>query len=168
MAKWALWAAISGVAVVAVAAAVFNANRGPSRPQVGQPAPNFTLPALAGKPVTLDQLRGRPVVVNFWATWCEPCKQEMPALEAATKSHPGLTVLGLDDAEPAEKVRSFVQEYGLTYPILLDGDSAVQQEYRIIGEPTSIFVDSSGIVRAIYLGALTDAELQKDLQAIHA
>jgi len=146
--------------------AYWFSDRPPSVPVTGKPAPEFRLNALSGQSTSLSDYRGHPVVVNFWATWCEPCKEEMPALQAEMDSHPDLVILGVDNVEPVIRVRPFVEQYGLRYPILLDQDGTVIEQYRVVGMPTSFFVDRGGILRAEYRGALTPAILQQDLAAI--
>lgn len=156
------------VLVVVLAAGYWYSQRAPASPVVGRPAPAFELRTLDGQAASLAGYRGRPVVVNFWATWCEPCKEEMPALQAQAASRPSLTILGVDNVEAAVKVRPFVQQHGLTYPILLDQDGSVVQRYQVIGMPTSFFIDRSGILRAVYRGALTKEIINQDLALIGA
>lgn len=163
---------LSSVALLAaalVAVGVWWAvNRPPDEPVVGRPAPAFELAGLEGGSVSLAQFRGRPVVVNFWATWCEPCKQEMPALQAEAGRNPNLAIVGIDTLESAVKVRPFVAELALTFPILLDREGAVAERYRVAGMPTTFFVDRSGTLRGLYRGALTDRALRQNLDAIGA
>lgn len=156
------------VAVLLGAGGYWYAQRAPATPVVGRSAPAFHLRTLGGQNASLADYRGRPVVVNFWATWCEPCKQEMPALQSEAASHPGLTILGVDNVEAAVKVRPFVQQLGLTFPILLDQDGSVVEQYRVIGMPTSFFIDRSGTLRAVYRGALTRGSMNQDLATIGA
>lgn len=137
-------------------------------PIVGRVAPAFQLQTLAGSPASLGDYRGRPVIVNFWATWCEPCKQEMPALQAAAAAHPDMVVLGVDNVESAVKVKPFVDGLGVRFPILLDEDGSVMERYQVTGLPTSFFIDRSGVLRSFYRGALTDDVLRTDLAAIEA
>lgn len=163
------WLPLLAVGLVLVAVAiVWYRSRPPDQPIVGQVAPAFQLRSLTGATVSLSQFRGRPVLVNFWATWCTPCKKEMPALQAAAADHPKLTVLGIDNVEPAVKVRPFVEKLGIRFPVLLDQSGSVVDRYRIIGMPTSFFIDPGGVLRAVYQGALTPAALSKDLAAIGA
>src|SRR5690348_6192402 len=84
--------------------------REPNRPELNRPAPQFELKTLDGATLSLNDQRGRPVILNFWATWCEPCKEEMPALQAAAARHPELRVLAIDDPEPVEKTRAFIAQ----------------------------------------------------------
>ncbi|HLY65597.1 MAG TPA: TlpA disulfide reductase family protein [Chloroflexota bacterium] len=164
------WLGALALALLAVVAAgwywVFE--RPPATPILGRQAPTFQLAAIDGLAGSLDGYRGRPIIVNFWATWCEPCKQEMPALQAETSSQPELVVLGVDNVESAVKVKPFVQQLGVTFPILLDQDGSVMEEYQVTGLPTSFFVDRSGTLRFVYRGALTDETLRQGLAAIGA
>jgi peroxiredoxin len=157
---------LAPLALLVAVGAYWYSQRAPSAPVVGKAAPPFQLTDLTGAKETLAEYRGRPVVLNFWATWCEPCKQEMPALQAEAASSKDLVVLGIDNVEPAIRVKPFVQQYGITFPILLDQDGTVVEQYRIIGMPTSFFVDRAGVLRASYRGALTPEVLSQDLALI--
>ncbi len=138
-----------------------------STPIIGRPAPAVQLSSLDGSSNSLASYRGRPVIVNFWATWCEPCKEEMPLLQTSTSSHPDLVVLGIDNVEAPSKVRPFVDQLGVRFPILLDEDGSVLEHYQVLGLPTSFFVDRSGTLRSIYRGALTEDVLRDSLAAIY-
>ncbi|MDX1613058.1 MAG: TlpA disulfide reductase family protein [Candidatus Promineifilaceae bacterium] len=135
--------------------------------EVGDPAPDFTLNDLDGQPVTLSAFRGRPVIINFWATWCAPCRIEMPALQAAYEKHQdrGLVILALDQDEPAEVARSFFyDEMGLTFTPLLDENGLVAADYGNYGIlPTTYFVNAEGIVTAVHRGPLTERQLEERL-----
>jgi len=115
---------------------------------VGNVAPDFTLKTLDGKQVTLSQLRGKVVLLDFWATWCPPCREEMPALEAAYKKFagPDLAFVAVDLAENDVTVGAFAQQFGITFPIALDGNGQVTDTYNILPLPTSFFIDRSGKV----------------------
>ncbi len=125
-------------------------------PREGFLAPDFTLDALRGEKVTLSHLRGKIVVVNFWATWCLPCRKETPALEEAYEQYKdsGMVILGvnLTDQDSVSDVESFVQEFKLTYPILLDRDGSVSNLYQIEGLPTTFFINREGIIRTVVVG----------------
>ena len=140
--------------------------RAPATPEVGRTAPAFKLNGLSGSDVSLDVYRGRPVIVNFWATWCVPCKEEMPALQAQLAASQDLVILGVDEVESAVVVKPFVQQLGINFPIALDQDGSLMDQYNVIGMPTSFFVDRSGTLRAIYRGALTPDDLQLNLAVI--
>jgi cytochrome c biogenesis protein CcmG/thiol:disulfide interchange protein DsbE len=138
-------------------------------PQVGKKAADFKLNNLDGSAVSLSQYHGNPVILNFWATWCEPCKQEMPLLESYyQKSLHNLVVLGINDEEPPDKVKAFVSEYRLTFPILLDTDGAIANLFFVHGYPTSLFIDADGVLRAQHIGTLSEDILQNYLILIGA
>ncbi len=134
-------------------------------PKIGALAPDFTLPGLDGTPVRLSDLRGKTVLINFWATWCGPCRKEFPELVKLVQQQGdrGLVVLAVDVSESRDDVARFAQEFGATFPIVLDSDSSVVQSYRLIGLPTSLFVDRDGILRAQQLGPLSEASLTAKL-----
>lgn len=111
-------------------------------------APDFSLPSLDGDPVTLSALRGQVVFLNFWATWCPPCREEMPSIERLHRELriEGLAVLALDVGESPAVVARFVESFRLSFPVLLDADSEVSRRYGISGLPTTVLVDRSGRV----------------------
>jgi cytochrome c biogenesis protein CcmG/thiol:disulfide interchange protein DsbE len=123
-------------------------------PLPGHRAPDFTLPSLAGEPVTLSDLQGQVVLVNIWATWCPPCRDEMPAIEAVYQRYGnrGFTVLAVNQMEPQAAVADFVQELGLTFPIVLDGRGSVSQLYRVRALPTTFFIGRDGMIRDMLIG----------------
>ena len=123
-------------------------------PLPGHRAPDFTLPNLAGEPVALSDLQGRVVLVNIWATWCPPCRAEMPAIEAVYQQYryQGFTVLAVNQMEPQVAVADFVQELGLTFPIVLDGRGSVSQLYRVRALPTTFFIGRDGMIRDMLIG----------------
>lgn len=134
----------------------------------GSQAPDFALKDLQGRTVRLSDYQGQPVLVNFWATWCVPCRLEMPALEQryARWQSSGLVILAVDFAEPASDVKSFKDEFGLSFPLLLDPNGDVQQMYRVRGYPSSFFVDPDGVIQVVQIGPLTEGQLDADLAAI--
>jgi peroxiredoxin len=127
----------------------------------GRPAPDYVAVTLDGDSIGVHELRGRVVLLNVWATWCRPCIREMPALQRLyDKLEPlGFTVLAVsvDNAalalgDPAEAVRGFVEQYQLTFPILLDPDRGIESTYQISGMPTSYLIDRGGVIRDRVLG----------------
>lgn len=137
-----------------------------SNPNVGQLAPDFTLTDLEGEPVKLSDLRGRAVLLNFWASWCPPCRAEMPDLqEAHEKYSDGIRILAVNIQEDKEAVKNFVQEFGLTFTVLLDSDGSVARTYRIAAIPTSFFIDRNGIIRLRWVGALSKQALEAGIRA---
>lgn len=125
---------------------------------VGQEAPDFELKSLAGGRVRLKDLRGHPVLVNFWASWCVPCAAEMPLIIAADDSlrDQGLLVVAvnLTDQERMKDVRAFVDSFGLTFPVLLDERGRVRERYGLVAVPTSVFIDATGLVRHLISGPM--------------
>jgi peroxiredoxin len=121
----------------------------------GVSAPNFELPTLAGERVSLANLRGRIVVVNFWATWCPPCVDEMPSLERLHRAlgREGLVVLGVSADEDEAALRAFVAKAGITFPILRDpGGRSAAALYRTTGYPETFVVDAKGVLHESFVG----------------
>ena len=132
--------------------------------EVNRPAPAFSLQTVAGDRISLTAYRGKVVLVNFWGTWCEPCKRELPALQAANErlGAKGLAIIGvnLTDDEKLQGVsedgiRQFVAQYNLTYPIALDREGSVTNAFRVFPLPTSFFIDAQGQIRYVHVGELT-------------
>jgi thiol-disulfide isomerase/thioredoxin len=134
---------------------------------LGQPAPAFSLKSLDGGTVQLATYSGKPLLVNVWATWCVPCRQEMPAIQRAyDRYHPqGLQALAIDELEGEGDITSFATKIHVSLPIAID-DGSFSQAYGVGVMPTSIFVDAHGIVRAVELGAMTDAKIQQNIDLI--
>jgi peroxiredoxin len=128
----------------------------PPSPRIGFAAPDFTLDTLEGGSITLSDLRGRPVMLNIWASWCLPCRTEMPAIQRVHQrlAEEGLVVIGLNatsqDGEAA--ARRFAQEFGLTFPIAFDRDGSASAQYELMGLPSTYFIDRQGIVRDVIIG----------------
>ncbi len=122
---------------------------------VGKPAPDFQLQNLDGQSITLSNLKGKPVLVNFWATWCSPCVSEMPYIQEIHEdwSDSGLMVLTINMGDSASEVEQFLQEHNLSLPVLLDTKKAIAPKYGIRAIPTTFFIDKDGIVRNKVIGA---------------
>jgi len=147
----------------------FGLGRDPTRSPsvlVGKPAPDFALRDLrTGKVITLASLRGHPVVVNFWATWCPPCREEMPALQRVAASEPDVVVLEVDLMEPGDKARSFLDSLGLDrlQPVL-DTDGATTRRYGVLSLPSTFFVDKDGVIRHLELSAVTETQIRNGIR----
>lgn len=161
------------VAAVAALIAMLTVNiAGPARPVdtpiVGRPAPVFDLETLDGGRLSLGDLRGSAVVLNFWASWCIPCREEAPLLTAAdaTYGSRGVRVLGVVYQDSAASARDFMRRYGQTYAGLLDANGRTAIDYGVYGIPETFFIDAAGVVRARYVGPLTEEELRRNIEAI--
>ncbi|MBI3160264.1 MAG: TlpA family protein disulfide reductase [Chloroflexi bacterium] len=129
-------------------------------PVAGNPAPDFELLDVNGQTVRLSDQQGKAVVVNFWATWCAPCRFEMPTLDAAARQYPDdLLVLAVNYDEPPERVRAYADELGLGFAPLLDPGGETQTLYRVRGYPSTYFVDREGVIQAVHIGMLTEDSL---------
>jgi peroxiredoxin len=139
-----------------------------SRLAVGSTAPGFILQDLDGNNVSLEDFRGKDVLLNFWATWCGPCRIEMPLFERTYNEHRdhGLIVVGINFDEPEQTVINFREEFGLTFPILLDPGADVQRLYQILGYPSSIWIDREGNIRKIHIGILLESQLEAYLEEV--
>lgn len=135
-----------------------NAKNGqmPASPREGFLAPDFTANLLGKGDVSLSGLRGKPVIVNVWASWCTPCRAEMPAIEKVYQTYKdlGLVVIGLNTTyqDSETDAAAFVKEFGLTFPMALDRDGAISRLYLVTGLPSTFFIDRKGIVRSVVVG----------------
>ncbi len=157
--------------IVELPAALNTTGRSPSS-DVGRAAPDFLLQTADGGELRLSDLRGKPVLVNFWASWCAPCRKEMPEIVRAYAEHreDGLEVVAIDLQENADLVRTFAAEYGMTFHVVIDRTGQVASAWRIGGPiegiPSSYFIDGDGIVRGRFFGPITAEELARQLEAI--
>lgn len=143
-----------------------------SQLRVGDRAPNFTLKVLdSEETISLSAFAGQPVLINFWASWCLPCRTEMPGLQQAYDANKanGLVLLGINltSLDTVTAARAFVKELKLTFPILLDEKGEVSDgPYTVLGLPTSVFIDRAGVVRRIQIGAMTGSQIDEYVAAI--
>jgi cytochrome c biogenesis protein CcmG/thiol:disulfide interchange protein DsbE len=137
----------------------------PSGVRVGDPAPEFAMSDLDGNPLRLGDLRGRPVIVNFWASWCGPCVEEFPLLQAAANAHEedGLVVVGIVFRDNSEAARAFMARMGATWAAAMDPGEVVADRFGIYGPPETFFIDGSGVVRGRQIGQLSAAALERQL-----
>ena len=146
-----------GILVATLGVLPFNVwSMGARVPAVGTPAEDFRLTDLEGKSQSLSQYRGKVVLVNFWATWCKPCTTEMPAMQSSFDKlrDKGFVVLAINELEDDAKVREHIKQYGHTFPVLMDRDNKVANQFGVFGLPVSVFVDENGIVQEYIKGGL--------------
>lgn len=139
-------------------------------PKIGQPAPAIDLETLEGGRASLGALRGHPVLINFWASWCHPCRDEMPQIIRRYQElhHAGLEVLAINltDDEKKKDIQRFVDELRLPFPVLLDVKGKVRRRYNLLGVPLTVFVDTAGTVAGVNAGPMTPAALERGLSSI--
>ena len=129
-------------------------------PKQGAYAPEFTLINTAGEKVSLSSQRGKVVLINFWATWCPPCMQEMPGINSRYEMHGEyFEVLAVDNGDPTDLVIQFRDQVGLSFEPLLDSRGTVSQLYQVTAFPTSMFVDEHGIIQIVHIGLMTESQL---------
>ena len=175
--------AVVGLLVIALVWAFSGQSAEQELPPLGEvnkPAPEFVLPGLHGADVRLSDYRGKVVLVNFWGTWCEPCKDDTPALQAIHEKlgDQGLVIIGVDlrnqernGPDGEADVRAFTERYGVTYPIALDVKGETGRAFQIYPIPTSFFIDPNGTIRYVRAGPITAQEIEpifKQLQTASA
>ena len=166
---WYLVAAVVPLLLLAVWGFLLVARPGaPSIPQIGDRAPEFVLADLDGNPLRLADLRGRPVIVNFWASWCGPCVDEFPILVEASVAHraDGLLVVGIVYRDRSAPARDFMSRMGATWPTAMDPDESVATAYGVIGPPETFFIDRSGVITGRQIGQLSASDLEQGLARI--
>lgn len=133
-------------------------------PLVGSPAPEIVLKDLQGRDVKLSDLRGKVVLVNFWATWCKPCKEEMPAMQASYDKlrDKGFVVLAVNELEDTARVAEHIRTHGHTFEVVMDHNNQVANMYGVVGLPASFLIDPQGIVRERISGSLlTESRIEE-------
>ena len=127
------------------------------------PAPRFSLTDLDGNPVSFEDYRGQVILYNAWATWCPPCKAEMPVLQGYYDDHKdkGFVVIAIEDGQPVEEVRAFVKEYGLTFPVWPDLKWVATESFKTNALPSSFVIDRQGNVRLAWRGEINRENLEK-------
>ncbi len=138
-------------------------------PLVGSLAPAFQLANLSGTIQSLEYYRGKVVLLNFWATWCEPCTKEMPAMQTSHENlqDQGFVILAINELEDIKKVREHILEYQHTFDVLLDPDNQVANMYGVVGLPVSVFIDKTGHVRKVVKGGLlTEQSILQTVQPL--
>ena len=135
------------------------------QPAVGRTAPDFTLHDLDGNAVRLADLRGQAVFVNFWATWCTPCREETPALVDVYRRYGDqFVLLSINVGEPARNIRAFMDEFSISYPVLRDADKRIANRYLLRGYPESWFISPQGVITSYAPGQLDLAGMKRRLE----
>ncbi len=161
-----------GVAIAAILLGILFMGLGKNpneirSPLIGKAAPTFTLREVGtGRAVDLAQLRGKPVVINFWATWCGPCWEEHPVLVANAKMLPDVQFLGVVFQDSEEKILGFLQQRGSSYPTVVDDRGKTAIAYGVGGIPETFFLDERGTIVAKYSGPMSSDVLQEHLRKV--
>lgn len=136
---------------------------GPTVATVGQPAPELAGVALDGTTVSLASLRGRPVIVNFWASWCVPCRAEFPLLRSELETHAadGLQILGITFKDQPDAASAFLAASGATWPTVVDADGRMAAAYRVVAPPQSYFIDRQGVIRSMQIGEMLTEDFDR-------
>ena len=134
--------------------------------KIGETAPDFSLETLDGEMVKLSDFEGKKVVVNFWATWCKPCREEMPDLQSVYEQKEKDVVILAVNMDAHNDVKGFIDSYSVTFPILLDEEDEVADLYQIISLPTTYFIDERGKIVQKHIGQITDVQLEEILAQI--
>jgi peroxiredoxin len=157
------------LACIALSLAACGDGRPKSDVNIGSAAPAFTAPRLDGATLELPGAQaGRPLVIRFWADWCKFCEGEMKAIEAVYQRHraAGLEVVAVNAGQDRKTVADFMGKIGVTYPALLDEQSAVARRYGVVGLPTTFFVDGQGVVRGKVVGEADEATFERQVRAL--
>ncbi|MFF5993495.1 TlpA disulfide reductase family protein [Lysinibacillus sp. KU-BSD001] len=159
------------IIIILIGAVAWNSLKGPAEfgltdegtgLEKGDTPPQFKLETLNGEPLSLQDVKGKKVILNFWATWCDPCREEMPVFEAYDAKHEDVIVLAVNITKKdvkVEKIAQFVDDYGLTFPILLDETDDVSKAYEVITIPSTYFLDEEGIIQMKINGSIDETML---------
>ncbi|MDQ2680191.1 MAG: TlpA family protein disulfide reductase [Candidatus Eremiobacteraeota bacterium] len=158
---------LSFVLTIALAATLGGSALAGGPPQVGQPAPGFTAPLASGGNLSLSSLRGKAVYLNFFASWCPPCNEEAPDVNALQKKYAkrGLVVVGVDELENAAKANGFLKKYGLVYKAVVDSGT-LRDEYGTNALPVHVFISRNGKVKLYREGEMSKTEIESAIKSI--
>lgn len=131
-------------------------------------APGFTLELMDGKKINLSDYKGKPILINFFASWCLPCREEMPVLEKIVQEYrpKGVVFLGIAVDDTEKKMKEFIARYGVTFPVGLDKTAAIQKSFGLYGIPTTYFIDKNGVINYFHSGTVTEELLQHELNKL--
>ena len=160
--------AILGVLLVALVFALYTSFAKPNEIKKGDKAPNFSLQSLEGETMTLADLKGKGVILNFWGSWCEPCRNEMPDLEKAwlANKDQNIVIVGVTVDESEVPAEQFVRQVNTTFPILMDKQKEVTKAYNIGKMPSTFYIDQDGIVQEIIIGQMDEKRINSALEKI--
>ena len=144
---------------------IMNQEEKPVGAKVGASAADFTLEDTEGNKVTLSDYKGKKVILNFWATWCNPCKKEMPEMEKIHQKYEDVVILAIN-LDTENDIKGFMNEYELTLQALLDTEEKVNDQYEVVSIPTSFFIDEEGIIRKKIVGILDYEKMEDNLEAL--
>ena len=159
---------LAALAALALLAACSGGAHGSSRvAAVGALAPAWKEPTSTHGDLSMAKLRGKPVYLNFFATWCPPCNEEAPEINMLQKRYAaqGLQVVGVDELEDKQKAEQFARKYGLVYPVVVDGGT-LQGEYNVNGLPAHVFIDRTGVIRKIVAGEMSKSQIEAAIRSI--
>jgi len=154
----AVFGVVVAALVVPVVVLLFVGRGGSTRPRAAAPIKGTDL---SGRHVSLDQFRGRPVLVNFWASWCDPCRAEFPLIREYSHAHPDVAVLGVDFMDARDNAAAFVREMQADWPSVVDPDGTIGRRFGIVGLPVTVAVDRQGRVTARHIGQLHPGDIEK-------
>ncbi len=144
---------------------IMNQEQKPVGAKLGAQAVDFTLKDLEGQEVSLSDYKGKKVFLNFWATWCNPCKEEMPEMEKIHQKYEDVAILAIN-LDTDEDIQGFMDEHGLSFKALLDVDEVVNKQYQVVSIPTSFFIDEEGIIRKKVQGILDYEMMEENINAL--
>lgn len=133
-----------------------------------EPAPNFVIKLIDGKDFNFGDYKGKPVLINFFASWCLPCREEMPVLEQIVQEYQpkGVVFLGIAVDDTEAKMKDFIKKYGVTFPVGLDKTAEIQKSFGLYGIPTTYFIDKNGVINYFHSGVVTEELLQHELNKL--
>ena len=167
--------AIAGLVVALVAAGLLltQGNKESETPSKSssstkEPSPNFTLHLVGGGDFKLADYKGKPILINFFASWCLPCREEMPILEKIVNEYnpKGVVFLGVAVDDTEEKMKDFIAKYGVTFPVGLDKTASIQKSFGLYGIPTTYFIDKQGMINYFHSGSVTEELLHHELDKL--
>lgn len=163
--KWLVVAGIAGLLLAVAAGGLLL-----SKPveQAKEAAPDFSLVLLKGDRFRFADHKGKPVLINFFASWCLPCREEMPVLEKIVRAYrpKGVVFLGIAIDDTEDKIQDFTRRYGVSFPVGLDQSGAVQKSFGLYGVPTTYFIDRAGIINYFHSGGVTEELLQHEIDKL--